>query len=124
MRREVSAHGRRATASFFGTGSLPASSASSPKVSARLEAVCRTLPSRVSIPAGATFHRFEAAAISMARPVAPTRRRSSSWPRIDFEPSVFWSPYFASPSAWTIHTRAMSAPSSSAMRGGIELRTP
>src|SRR4051812_42222842 len=40
------------------------------------------------------------------------------------EPSVFWSPYFWSPSACSMVTRAGSAPSSSASSAGIVLRTP
>ena len=83
----ISLRGRSLTDSGFGTGSLPAASASSPKPSDRLP--FQTAWSRaVSDPAG-TRHRCAAAAISISRAVAAARRRSSYSPRMLFEPSVF-----------------------------------
>ena len=61
----------------------------------------------------------------MWRTEAPIWRMAWMWWRIDREPSVSWLPYLgSSPGAWMIFTLAQSAPISSAMTIGSDVREP
>src|SRR5215471_19621798 len=68
-----------------GTGSLPAASASSPKVSVRLLAAWVILPFEALQLAASTCHCAAAAAINMVRAAAPALRSLSQNARIELE---------------------------------------
>ncbi len=86
------ASGSRVTASSAGTGSFPAASASSPKLSFAPVRVLTTKCAFASQALTGTSQRSAAAVSSITRAVAAKRRSQSSFPRMLLEPSVFWSP--------------------------------
>ena len=78
--------------SAFGTGSFAAAGTSEPYGARRPLALWTTSCRPVSHSAAGTCHCAAAAWISIARAEAPAWRKASKKSRIDFEPSVFWSP--------------------------------
>lgn len=122
--RSSSETGRSTRSLASGTGSLEAAATTSANARVRFVGVWMTRWFFVVHVCGGTFHCFAAAAISIIRAAAPARRSASYCLRKLDEPSVFWSPYFLSPSACLTTTRFMSAPSSSAISTGSELRMP
>src|SRR5437660_2240318 len=86
--------------------------------------VCRTTPASARHSVRGTFHVSAAAEISISRAAAPARR-SGSQPDCTLRlPTVIWSPYAGSASAWITRTLCQSASSSSATIIGIAVRTP
>ena len=80
------------SATFCGTGSFAASSASSPKRALRLEAAWRTTPFSTVTDEAGTDQRAAAVATSMARAAAPAMRSSSQLLATAVEPPVPWMP--------------------------------
>ena len=108
----------------FGTSSFAASAATSPYASFLPEAWWCTAPSCARHSPALTPQRAAAAPTSISRAAAPAWRSGTKFCRTERLPSVFWSPYFLSPSACTISTWPSETSSSSASSIAIDVRAP
>ena len=108
-----------------GTGCFAASAANSPYPRRRPLAWCSTSCCTAFTSDTGTDQRAAAAASSIWRAAAPTRRMGTKKCRTLRDPSTFWLPYRASsPSACTTFTRSQRASISSATTMGRLVRTP
>ena len=91
----------------------------------RLVGGCETRPDAVRHSFAGTFHCCAAAATSIWRTTAPTRRSGSQWVGVDVLPPAICMPYFiSSRSACSTRTAAQSTSSSSATSIGRDVFTP